>query len=118
MAVNREVAWLVTYDIRNPRRLGRLHRFLVKRAVPIQYSVFALRASPAVVGQLVPEIEALIEPAEDDVRIYRIPEPAAVTTLGRGLLPEGVLLVDPATDWFTGAVHARPGGVVQADGKP
>lgn len=95
MAVNRPVAWLVGYDIRNPRRLARLHRFMTRHATPVQYSVFVLRATPAAVGRLVQEIGEFIEPAEDDVRIYRVPEPAEVTVLGRSLLPDGVLLVGP-----------------------
>lgn len=104
MAVNQKAAWLLAYDIRNRRRLGRLHRFLRKIALPVQYSVFFLRASPSDVGRLVPDIEDLIDPAEDDVRIYRIPEPALVTVKGRCILPTDVLLLDVGSGLFSGDV--------------
>ena len=37
MALNAPRAWLITYDITNPKRLVRLHRFLIKQATPVQY---------------------------------------------------------------------------------
>ena len=36
MAVNAPRAWLITYDITDPKRLARLHRFLVRQATPVQ----------------------------------------------------------------------------------
>jgi len=94
MALNRPVPWLIAYDIRDPKRLSRLHRFLRRRAVPVQYSVFALRASYGQIGMLARDIEARIDLRVDDVRIYRIPEPAKATTWGRAILPNGLLLHD------------------------
>lgn len=96
MSASAEHPWLIAYDIREPRRLQRLHRFLCGEAVPVQYSVFIVRASSAKVGQLAKEIERRIVRQEDDVRIYRIPEPAQIVTLGQGLLPEGVMLLGDA----------------------
>ena len=32
--------WLVAYDIASPRRLARVHRYLKRHAIPVQYSVF------------------------------------------------------------------------------
>lgn len=32
--------WLIGYDITDPRRLGRIHRAMVSRAMPIEYSIF------------------------------------------------------------------------------
>ena len=32
--------WLVCYDISDKKRLGRVFRFLKKKGVPVQYSVF------------------------------------------------------------------------------
>jgi CRISPR-associated protein Cas2 len=106
--MNRPAAWLVTYDIRDPRRLGRLHRFLSRRATPVQYSVFALRATPGAVGQLAGEIEELIDPKVDDVRIYRVPEPAEITTLGHAILPEGAILTGPTAPLHGGGPVDTP----------
>ena len=47
MALNTPRGWLITYDITNPKRLVRLHRFLVKQATPVQYSVFHFEGSAA-----------------------------------------------------------------------
>ncbi len=110
MAVNQQVAWLIAYDIRDPRRLGRLHRFLRSRAVPLQYSVFTRRASAAQMGMLARDIEEHIDPRQDDVRIYRIPEPALVTTWGRCMLPDDILLLDATSGQVLGTATRRTSG--------
>ena len=92
MAVNARRLWLITYDIANPKRLTRLHRFMVKQATPVQYSVFCFEGSAAAMGQLMAAIETRIDKKADDVRGYLLPEPLQLVTLGRGALPGGVLL--------------------------
>ncbi|MCP5254418.1 MAG: CRISPR-associated endonuclease Cas2 [Zoogloeaceae bacterium] len=87
MALNTPRAWLITYDITNPKRLMRLHRFLRKHAVPVQYSVFHYEGSAASMGRLIAQIEARIDPATDDVRAYQLPEHLSIDTLGRGGIP-------------------------------
>ena len=56
MALNTPRAWLITYDITDPRRLVRLHRFLVRQATPVQYSVFHFEGSAAQMGRLMADI--------------------------------------------------------------
>lgn len=92
MAMNARRHWLISYDIANPKRLSRLHRFLLKHATPIQYSVFCYEGSAATMGQLMAAIENRIDAKADDVRGYLLPEPLQLGTLGRGALPAGVLL--------------------------
>lgn len=92
MAVNARRLWLITYDIAHPKRLVRLHRFLLKQATPVQYSVFCFEGSAAAMGQLMAAIETRIHPQADDVRGYLLPEPLQLVTLGRGALPAGVQL--------------------------
>ncbi len=82
--------WLIAYDITDPRRLRRLHAFLRKHAVPVQYSVFHFEGSAAQMGRLLQSIGERIDPDSDDVRAYQLPERMQLTTLGRGGLPEGV----------------------------
>ena len=57
MALNTPRGWLITYDITNPKRLVRLHRFLVRQATPVQYSVFHFEGSAAQMGRLMADIE-------------------------------------------------------------
>jgi CRISPR-associated protein Cas2 len=83
MALNETRTWLMAYDIARPRRLVRVHRLLRAQAVPVQYSVFAARCSPAKLGVIRSSIAALIAKREDDVRCYPVPEPAQLFVYGR-----------------------------------
>ncbi len=65
--------YIVCYDIAHPKRLARLARFLEKRLVRIQYSIFIAKShSKEQIYQLAQQIVEHIDPDEDDVRIYRI----------------------------------------------
>lgn len=94
MALNETRNWLIAYDIADPRRLRRVHRFLGRHAVPVQYSVFATRASPMKLGEIRAGLEKLVNPREDDVRIYPIPEPAHLAVYGKKALPEGLRVIE------------------------
>jgi CRISPR-associated protein Cas2 len=93
MALNQIRNWLIAYDIANPRRLRRVHRALCEHAVPVQYSVFATRCSPARIGAVRAALAALINKREDDVRFYPVPEHANPFVYGRRALPEGLRLL-------------------------
>lgn len=93
MALNAPCGWLITYDITEPRRLIRLHRFLVRQATPMQYSVFHFEGSAAQMGRLMADIETMIDRDRDDVRGYQLPERLSVDTLGRGGIPGGAMLL-------------------------
>lgn len=97
MALNTPRGWLITYDITNPKRLARLHRFLVKQATPVQYSVFHFEGSAAQMGRLMADIERRIDAASDDVRGYQLPEHLSIDTIGRGSLPSDILLLSPTS---------------------
>lgn len=99
-------AWLVTYDIADPRRLSRLHRFLKKRAVPVQYSVFLFEGSGAQIGRLMQQIEQLIRPDQDDVRAYQLPQTPQFDTLGRGSLPADSRLLSTHSPALDGLLRA------------
>ena len=91
---------LVCYDIADPARLARVHRHLEKRATPVQYSVFVLYADSIEVDRLAAELEVLIHPRQDDVRIYPLPRHLEVEVLGRGSIPDGIWL-SSSTDMLT-----------------
>lgn len=84
--------WLVAYDIADEKRLVRLHRYIKKRAVAVQYSVFLMRATHPAMERIVSEMEELIEGARDDVRVYLLPSRIDVETRGRQPLPDEVHL--------------------------
>lgn len=97
MALNTPRGWLITYDITDRRRLVRLHRFLVKQATPVQYSVFHFEGSAAQMGRLMADIETRIDTRSDDVRGYQLPEHLSIDTIGRGSLPADTLLLSPTS---------------------
>ena len=86
MALNAPRDWLIGYDIRDPRRLVRLHRFLKGVAAPVQYSVFAMRDTPGRIGRLARDIEARIHLKQDDVRIYPVPDDPRLYTIGHQII--------------------------------
>ena len=88
MSQNQTAPWLVTYDIANPRRLSSVFKHLKTQGVPMQYSVFAVDASATKMGVLMAVLSSLIDPKEDDVRAYRLPEHGWRATLGDTLLPQ------------------------------
>lgn len=93
VALNQPRCWLIAYDIRDRRRLARVHRFLTHQAVPVQYSVFAARGSLADMRRLAEELRMRIDERADDVRIYPIPEDPLAHTIGATLLPDDVWLL-------------------------
>lgn len=97
MALTEVRRWLITYDIRERRRLARVHRQLSRVAVPVQYSVFAARGNLAAMRRLANDLRGLIDDV-DDVRIYGIPQTPCVHTLGATMLPRDVWLLDGTAD--------------------
>lgn len=88
--------YLVSYDITDPRRLSEVHRYLKKRALPLQYSVFLAYANERVIGAMVRDLADLIQPKSDDVRVYPLPAACQATTLGSQALPHGVFIFPDA----------------------
>jgi CRISPR-associated protein Cas2 len=85
--------WLIAYDIASPKRLARVHRYLKGEAVPVQYSVFMTRTTLTRIHGIRHELERLIDPRADDVRIYSLPEQLQIDTAGQAALPEGMMLI-------------------------
>lgn len=90
----RPLPWLIAYDVRSPRRLARLHRWLSRLAAPVQYSVFIGRFDPDGIDSLCAGIRGIIDEREDDVRLYPLPEGSCMTLLGRQRAPDGWSLID------------------------
>jgi CRISPR-associated protein Cas2 len=66
--------YLISYDIPSDkpgdRRRARLAKFLLGRGLRVQWSVFEVMLSPERLPALIEELEELIDPDADSVRIY------------------------------------------------
>ncbi len=85
---------LLCYDIADPKRLLRVHRCLREIGLPVQYSVFTLRLTPARQAALLRQLRTLIDEREDDVRMYLLPDNGERIYLGKQLFPEDVWLIE------------------------
>lgn len=75
--------YIIAYDIREPKRLRRLHYFLKKKAISLQNSVFLVKADTQYLKRLEANLEKLINISEDDVRIYPVLHPDTLWVAGR-----------------------------------
>lgn len=98
------VWYLLAYDIRDPRRLRRVHRYLRRRALAAQESVFFLHVTDAELRQVLDGVAARIDRRRDDVRAYPITHPAEVWLAGQS--PVAGALLRPSA---VGASAPPPG---------
>ena len=80
-------AWIIGYDISDPRRLGRVHRAMVNRAMPIEYSIFLFIGNERQVAECLATVDMLIDGKTDDVRCYPLPSRGLQERIGRATLP-------------------------------
>lgn len=83
-------AFIIGYDIANPRRLQRVHREMCKFATPLEYSVFLLVGDQRVKKSCLRKMALLIDANEDDVRCYPLPARGFQGRVGRASLPAGI----------------------------
>ena len=74
--------YLVGYDIANPGRLAKIHRFLKKEGLAVQRSLFFVHATETKINYLLDKIALIMVLREDDLRAYPIAKPEAVWTNG------------------------------------
>lgn len=75
--------YIIAYDIREPKRLRRLHYFLKKKAISLQNSVFLIKADAQRLKRLEVSLEQIINNNEDDVRIYPVLHPDTLWAAGK-----------------------------------
>jgi CRISPR-associated protein Cas2 len=90
--------WLLCYDIADPRRLRRIHRYMSGQGWPVQYSVFDLMATPKQLDRIIQTLEEMIDTKQDDIRIYPLHKKPRRVIMGKRLYPEGVMLFDNEID--------------------
>lgn len=81
---------LICYDITDPRRLNRLHRYLQGCAVALQYSVFLFTGDNRQLQKCLETARSLIDEKEDDLRAYPLPQRGLRARLGKPVLPAGI----------------------------
>lgn len=75
--------YIIAYDIRQPKRLRRLHYYLKKRAIALQNSVFLVKADQQHLGRLEKDLKKLASIQEDDLRIYPVRHPDTIWAAGK-----------------------------------
>lgn len=98
MALNPPRLYLVCYDITEPKRLARIHRFLREQGLPVQYSVFAAEMTARALDRVLDGLGSRIDPRTDDVRIYPLPSRLERIGLGVQYFPEDLMLLDNGVD--------------------
>lgn len=83
---------LFAYDISSPERLKLVAKIAQRTGIRLQYSFFILWLTPDGRNKLLRELELVIEPEDDDIRLYPLPMKPAIHHQGRSSLPDGVLL--------------------------
>lgn len=81
--------FLLCYDIRHPRRLGRIGKAVARNAQRLQLSVYYFEGSRAELMALLATTDQIMKKTEDDLRVYPAPRRDKIMTLG-ALTPEGV----------------------------
>ncbi len=85
--------YLVAYDIADPKRLGRVARYMCRYACRVQYSVFVVQMSKPQLAHLLSELETIIDSDQDDIRAYPLPAAGDVVLLGQQFFATNTLLV-------------------------
>lgn len=98
MSLGKPMDYLVCYDIRDPRRLQRVHRYLRAVGIPLHYSVFQVNTTPRGLLDLLGELAGLLDLTRDDLRAYPLPARPRGILLGRPPFLEGLLWTDTARD--------------------
>jgi CRISPR-associated protein Cas2 len=91
--VGTRATWIVAYDIRDPRRLKKVHARTVADGLRLQYSLYAADLTERERARLRADIAGLIDPGVDDVRFYRVPEPPRGLWLGPKPMTDDLLLL-------------------------
>lgn len=87
---NTEHWFIISYDIRLPKRLRRLQRWLKRYAFALQESVFIFAGTLPAWEQLKCGIQNRIKIAEDDVRVYQLSKSSTLTFYSASPWPEDI----------------------------
>ena len=92
MADNDTKNHIVAYDISDPKRLIKVNKLLKSYGLSLQYSVFLVPLNRVLLELLMSELADIIDDKYDDIRIYPLPDKAAMILLGKQQLPDGIFI--------------------------
>ncbi|AVI62980.1 CRISPR-associated endonuclease Cas2 [Halomonas sp. GFAJ-1] len=81
---------IIVYDIRDIKRLRKVHGLLKRCAFSLQASVFAWHGTPRQLQRLKSELALAIDPKADDVRGYPLLAEHNIVWWGKMPLPAGL----------------------------
>lgn len=84
------MGWLIAYDIVEQKRWRDVHALVRAHGYRLQYSLFWADIDHAAARRLADGLRPLVDPRQDDVRLYHFPDRAEAWLLGAPLWPEGV----------------------------
>lgn len=93
MSRNKPVDLLVCYDIREERRLRRVHRCMCRWGMPLQYSVFYCNLNLRARRRLEKDLRDLIDERVDDVRVYGLKSYATIEFMGKKPFDDAILVL-------------------------
>ena len=106
MPIHRKDAWLIAYDIADPRRLQRIHKVVSGFAFAVQYSLYLAIASPSMMRDFCRKLDVLIDSRKDDVRVYHVPDEPFYYIVGRQRTSQLLLLPSTLSPGVRRFVHA------------
>ena len=98
--------WLLAHDIREPKRLQRVWRYLRQEGVRMQHSVYLLKGDRDAIERVMEQLRNLIDERCDDVRIYPLTENTRLWGLGTQFNDGGNQLCDAFMDKLRERVQA------------
>ena len=86
--------YLIAYDVKEKRRLQRLHKAIQAIALPLQHSVFVYQGDADILNRTLNQLVQLIDESEDDLRCYPIHSLEAIWFYGQAR-PSHLLMGTP-----------------------
>lgn len=74
--------FMVCYDIADPKRLGRVHRFMKKKGIAAQKSLFFVQRGEREMKTFLKDLNRIIKKNADDIRAYPVDNPKKIWTTG------------------------------------
>ena len=95
---SKSVRWILAHDIRDPKRLRKVWRYLRKEGVRLQYSIYMISGTRKKMQEILDQLAEFIDEKADDIRVYPIGENTRIWGLGLQFSDGGNILCDEVID--------------------